>query len=77
MPRVTFGWRRLRPLSTQILLLQVAIIVLTVSAGFAVSLWQTRKQIDHEEGRQSLAIARSVASMPSVRSALRSRIPNA
>ncbi|HEU5363506.1 MAG TPA: sensor histidine kinase [Gaiellaceae bacterium] len=66
---MTFGWRRLRPLSTQILLLQVAIIVLTVSAGFAVSLWQTRKQIDHEQGRQSLAIARSVASMPSVRSA--------
>jgi two-component system CitB family sensor kinase len=67
--RVTFGWRRLRPLSTQILLLQVAIIVLTVTAGFAVSLWQTRKQIDHEQGRQSLAIARSVASMPVVRQA--------
>jgi two-component system CitB family sensor kinase len=69
MSRVTFGWRRLRPLSTQILLLQVAIIVLTVSAGFAVSLWQTRKQIDHDKGRQSLAIARSVASMPVVRQA--------
>jgi two-component system CitB family sensor kinase len=47
----------------------VAIIVLTVSAGFAVSLWQTRKEIDHEEGQQSLAIARSVASMPAVRQA--------
>jgi len=43
--------------------------VLTVGAGFAVSLWQTRKQIDQEEGQQSLAIARSVASMPNVRAA--------
>jgi two-component system CitB family sensor kinase len=63
------AWRRLRPLSTQILLLQVAIIVLTVTAGFAVSLWHTRKQIDEQEGQQSLAIARSVASMPAVREA--------
>jgi len=62
-------WRRLRPLSTQILLLQVAIIVLTVSAGFAVSLWQARAKIDEQEGAQSLAIARSVASMPAVREA--------
>jgi two-component system, CitB family, sensor kinase len=62
-------WRRLRPLSTQILLLQVAIIVLTVTAGFAVSLWQARKQIDHQEGERSLAIARSVAAMPIVRDA--------
>jgi two-component system, CitB family, sensor kinase len=66
--RVT-AWRRLRPLSTQILLLQVAIILLTVTAGFAVSLWQARKQIDEHEGQQSLAIARSVASMPAIRNA--------
>ncbi len=62
-------WRRLRPLSTQILLLQVAIIVLTVSAGFAVSLWQARARVDRQEGERSLAIARSVASMPTVREA--------
>ena len=62
-------WRRLRPLSTQILLLQVAIIVLTVTAGFAVSVWHTRAKIDEQEGAQSLAIARSVASMPVVREA--------
>jgi two-component system CitB family sensor kinase len=74
IPRVTTAagprrWQRLRPLSTQILLLQVAIIVLTVSAGFVVSLWQARAQIDQQEGDQSLAIARSVASMPAVRAA--------
>jgi two-component system CitB family sensor kinase len=62
-------WRRLRPLSTQILLLQVAIIVLTVSAGLAVSLFQARAKIDQQAGQRSLAIARSVASMPTVRRA--------
>ena len=51
-------WRRLRPLSTQILLLQVAIIVLTVSAGFAVSIVQARSKIDEQAGQESLAIAR-------------------
>ena len=62
-------WRRLRPLSTQILLLQVAIIVLTVSAGFAVSLWQARDKIDEQAGQESLAIARSVSVLPTVRGA--------
>lgn len=79
IPRVTAAgprrWQRLRPLSTQILLLQVAIIVLTVSAGFAVSLRQARAQIDRQEGDQSLAIARSVASMPTVRAAFALRHP--
>lgn len=59
-------WRRLRPLSAQILLLQVAIIVLTVSAGLAVSLLEARAQIDERAGEQSLAIARSVAEIPAV-----------
>jgi two-component system CitB family sensor kinase len=62
-------WRRLRPLSTQILLLQVAIIVLTVSAGFAVSIVQARSKIDDQAGQESLAIARSVAAVPAIRDA--------
>lgn len=62
-------WRRLRPLSTQILLLQVAIIVLTVSAGFAVALLQARDKIDQQAGQESLAIARAVAVMPDIRKA--------
>jgi two-component system CitB family sensor kinase len=62
-------WRRLRPLSTQILLLQVAIIVLTVTAGFAVSLWQARAKIDDQAGLQSLAIAHSVAEVSAIRAA--------
>lgn len=61
-------WRRPR-LSTQILLLQVAIIVLTVSAGFVVSVLQARHRLDKQAGEQSLAIARTVRSIPAVRQA--------
>ena len=61
-------WGRLR-LSNQILLLQVAIIVLTVSAGFAVSLLQARNRIDNQAGQQSLAIARTVRWIPEIRRA--------
>jgi two-component system CitB family sensor kinase len=61
-------WRRPR-LSTQILLLQVAIIVLTVSAGLVVSLVQARHRLDKQAGEQSLAIARSVSSIPAIQRA--------
>jgi len=60
---------RLPRLSTQILLLQGAIIVLTVGAGFVVSLLQARNQLDRQAGQQSLAIARTVASIPEIRDA--------
>jgi two-component system, CitB family, sensor kinase len=56
-------------LSTRILLLQVAIILITVTAGFVVSLVQARRQIDRQAGQQSLAIARTVRSIPAVRAA--------
>jgi two-component system CitB family sensor kinase len=71
-PAVQPGRRRLwrlPRLSTQILLLQGAIIVLTVGAGFVVSLLQARNQLDRQAGQQSLAIARTVASIPEIRDA--------
>jgi two-component system CitB family sensor kinase len=61
-------WPRLR-LSTQILLLMLAIIVLTLGTGVAVSILQARKQLDKQSGRQSLAIARTVAQIPEIRRA--------
>lgn len=61
-------WRRPR-LSTQILLLQAAIIVLTVTAGFIVSLLQARGQIDRQAGQESLAIAHTVSAIPEIRDA--------
>ena len=56
-------------LSRQILLLQVVIILLTVGAGFLVSVIQTRHSLDRQAGRQSLAIARSVRAVPQIRAA--------
>jgi two-component system CitB family sensor kinase len=63
-------WGRLR-LSTQILLLQLAIIVLVLTTGVVVSILQARSQLDRESGKQSLAIARSVAQMPEIPGAMR------
>ena len=67
-------WRRLvrRPrLSTQILLLQLSIILLTVGAGFVVSVVEVRKQLDTSAGRRSLVIARTVAAVPEIARAFR------
>jgi two-component system, CitB family, sensor kinase len=62
-------WPHLR-LSRQILLLQLAIIVITLGTGLAVSIIAARDQLDKQSGRQSLAIARSVAQMPGLPAAL-------
>jgi len=56
-------------LSTQIVLLQLALITLTVGAGLAVSIYQARNTLDKQTGRESLVIAQSVASIPAVRRA--------
>ena len=56
-------------LSTQIVLLQLVIIVLTVSAGLVVSVVQARRQLDRAAGRQSLTIAQTVAGIPAIRRA--------
>ncbi|MEP7224239.1 MAG: sensor histidine kinase [Actinomycetota bacterium] len=58
-------WGRLR-LSRQILLLQLAIIVLTLGTGLAVSIVEARNQLDKQSGQQSLAIARTVAATPEI-----------
>jgi len=63
-------WRRPR-LSTQILLLQLALIALTVSAGLVVSIIQARRNLDQQAGRRSLAIARTVAAVPEIGRAFR------
>ena len=67
-------WRRPR-LSTQILLLQLAIIVLTVGVGVVVSIVEARKQLDDAAGRRSLVIARTVASIPEIARAFSLRHP--
>jgi two-component system CitB family sensor kinase len=63
-------------LSTQIFVLQIVIILLTVVAGFAVSFMQARRVLDARTGETSLAIARTVASMPDVIAGLSSPAPS-
>ncbi|CAL8971742.1 Sensor histidine kinase DcuS [Cellulomonas sp. T2.31MG-18] len=57
-------------LSTQIFTLQIVILLLTVVAGFAVSFVQARRVLDARTAESSLAIARTVASMPEIVTAL-------
>lgn len=50
------------PLAYQILLFQVAIILLSASMGAAAAFWQAGQQLDQQFEQRSLAIAQSVAS---------------
>ena len=73
-PGMTRGRRRLwgrLGLSRQILLLQLGIIAITVGTGVAVSIIAARNELDKQSGRQSLAIARTVAQMPGIAAAMR------
>lgn len=64
-------------LSTQVLVLQLGIILLTVVAGFVVSAIQARRNLDERTGQRSLAIARTVAEIPEVITALSAPDPAA
>jgi two-component system, CitB family, sensor kinase len=58
-----------RRLSTQILVLQLAIIVIVVSGSFAVAFLRARHNLDRQAAQESLAIARVVAASPEITSA--------
>jgi two-component system CitB family sensor kinase len=58
-----------RRLSTQILVLQLAIIVAVVSCGFVVSVMRARHNLDQQAANESLAIAHTVASTPAIAAA--------
>lgn len=61
--------RASRRLSTQILILQLAIVLLVVGGSFGVSVLRARHNLDQQAGQESLAIARTVASTPEIASA--------
>lgn len=68
--------RRAAPrLTTQIVLLQLAIILVTVGVGFAVSFFHARGDLDTRAGQRSLAIAKTVASIPAVVTGFRAPHP--
>jgi two-component system CitB family sensor kinase len=63
-------------LASQILLLQLAVIVTAVAVGAAVSVVIARQQLDRTYEDRAITIGQSVASMPSVRDALRDADPS-
>ena len=69
--------RRLPRLSTQILILQVAIIALPVGVAAAVTYQHARDSLDKRAGAESLAIARTVAANQRIVAAFSLRRPAA
>ena len=64
-----------RRLSTQILVLQLAIIVVVVACGFVVSFLRARHNLDQQAAQQSLAIAHVVAATPAIANAFNAPHP--
>lgn len=58
------------PLATQILAMQLAIVLLAAGAGLGAAIWQARHELDAQFEERALVIAESVASMDEVQAAL-------
>lgn len=57
------SWQRL---STQVVIATVAILVVTMMAGFAVMQWHLKGQLNQQYEQRALAVAESLASQPAV-----------
>ncbi|HEV2373209.1 MAG TPA: sensor histidine kinase [Streptosporangiaceae bacterium] len=57
------SWQRL---STQVVIMQVAILVVTLAAGFWVVQWNLRRQLDQQFEQRALAVAEGLASQPTI-----------
>ena len=62
-------------LSTQVVIAQVVVLVLTVLAGFAVVEWQLKEQLNGQYEQRALAVAESLAVQPAVIQAVVSEKP--
>src|SRR6202165_5366235 len=62
--------KRRLPLAYQILVFQVAIILLSALMGAAAAVWQASQELDRQYEQRSLAIAQSVASNSAIQDAL-------
>ena len=65
-----------RTLSTQILAIQTAVLVLTLIAGFCLAVWYQAGQLDHQYEQRALGIAETVASTPALESAVAAGDPH-
>jgi len=57
---------RRRRLSTQVVIMQIAILVITIAAGFAVVQWHLKREIDSQYEDRALAVAQSLSSQAAV-----------
>ena len=57
-------------LSTQVVIMMVAILVVTMAAGFAVVQWNLNRQLDEQYEQRALAVAQSLASQPGLQQAV-------
>lgn len=57
---------RRRSLSAQVLVIQSAVLLVTLLAGFVLAIWYQKGQLDHQYERRALAIAETVASSPTL-----------
>jgi two-component system, CitB family, sensor kinase len=65
------------PLAYQILVFQVAIILLSALIGAAAAVWQASQELDRQSEQRSLAIAQAVANSDSIQQALLAGDPDA
>jgi two-component system CitB family sensor kinase len=63
------------PLATKILAFQVGVVLAAVVVGGAASLWLARQRMETQYEQQALAVARSTAAIPTIKSALRQGDP--
>ena len=68
--------KRRLPLAYQILVFQVAIILLSALMGAAAAVWQASQELDHQYEQRALAIAESVASNSAIQDELLNGDPN-
>src|SRR5580693_3183946 len=57
-------------LSTQVVIMMVAILVVTMGAGFVVVQWSLNRQLDQQYEQRALAVAESLASQPGLQQAV-------
>jgi two-component system CitB family sensor kinase len=62
-------------LSTQVVIMMVAILVVTMAAGFAVVQGNLNRQLDEQYEHRALAVAQALASQPSMQQAVRAGDP--
>jgi two-component system CitB family sensor kinase len=57
-------------LSTQVVIMMVAILVVTMAAGFVVVQWNLNRQLDEQYEQRALAVAQTLASQPGLQQAV-------